>query len=84
MEFSGINDCIDLNSLGQDAFCNLEGNGNDACESGICSTIDIMGLAQVGACGQCNTDADCMGGTPTCTAGEFILDTGTLVGSTCQ
>jgi hypothetical protein len=42
-----------------------------------------MGLAQVGACGECNTDADCMGGAM-CEPGEFILDTGTLVGSTCQ
>jgi hypothetical protein len=83
MDFSGINDCIDPNSLPQDSFCNLMGNGNEACESGICSTIDIMGLAQVGACGACNEDADCMGGQ-TCTAGEFVLDSGTLVGSTCQ
>ena len=52
-----------------------------ACESTICSTIDIMGLAEVGACGACNTDADCGGGT--CQAGEFLLDTGTLVGSSC-
>jgi hypothetical protein len=81
MEFSGVNDCIDPNTLPQDSFCNLMGNGNQACQSGICSTIDIMGLAEIGACGQCNTDADCMG---TCVAGEFILEGGTLVGSTCQ
>ena len=81
-EFSGVNSCIDANSLPQDSFCNLEGNGNDACESGICSVVDIMGLAQIGSCGECNEDADCNGGT--CVAGEFILDTGTLVGSTCQ
>jgi hypothetical protein len=83
MDFSGVNSCIMPNSLPQDSFCNLEGNGNDACESGICSTIDIMGLAQVGSCGECNTDMDC-GMGQTCTPGEFILDTGTLVGSTCQ
>ncbi len=81
-DFSGVNTCIDTNSLAQDSFCQLApGNGNDACMSGICSTVDIMGLAQIGSCGECNTDADCMGGT--CTPGEFILDTGTLVGSTC-
>jgi hypothetical protein len=81
-EFNGQNMCIDANSLPQDSFCNLEGNGDMACESGICSTIDIMGLAQVGSCGACNTDADCPM-NQTCTPGEFILDTGTLVGSTC-
>jgi hypothetical protein len=82
MEFSGINDCIDPGTLEQDAFCLLEGNGNEACSSGICSTIDIMGLAMIGACGECNTDADCMGGS--CVAGEFNLDTAMLSGSTCQ
>ncbi len=80
-DFSGVNTCIEPNSLEQDSFCNLEGNGNDACASGICSVVDIMGLAQIGSCGECNTDADCGGGT--CQAGEFILDTGMLVGSTC-
>jgi hypothetical protein len=79
-DFDGQNTCIDAGSLPQDSFCDLEGNGDEACEN-ICSIIDIMGLAQVGACGMCNSDADCMGGT--CMAGEFILDTGTLVGSSC-
>lgn len=82
MDFSGVNTCIEPNSLAQDSFCNLEGNGNDACMSGICSTIDIMGIAQIGACGECNTDADC--GAGVCVAGMFDLDTGTLMGSTCQ
>lgn len=81
-EFSGINDCIAPGTLEQDAFCQLEGNGDAACASGICSTIDIMGLAEVGACGECNTDDDCGGGT--CVAGEFNLDMGALSGSTCQ
>jgi hypothetical protein len=83
MDFSGVNSCIEPNSLAQDSFCNLEGNGNDACMSGICSTIDIMGLAEIGACGECNTDADCMGGAA-CVAGAFDLDTAALSGSTCQ
>jgi hypothetical protein len=82
MAFSGINDCIDPMSLPQDSFCNLDGNGNEACMSGICSTIDIMGIAEVGSCGECNTDAECMGGT--CVPGEFVIDSGSLLGSTCQ
>jgi hypothetical protein len=81
MDFSGVNTCITPNSLGQDSFCKLEGNGNSACQSGICSTIDVMGLAQIGACGECNSDADCMG---VCVAGMFDLDTAALTGSTCQ
>ncbi len=81
-EFSGINDCIDPGSVEQDGFCTLEGNGDDACMSGICSSIDIMGLAEVGACGECNSDDDCDGGT--CVAGEFDLNVGDLSGSTCE
>jgi hypothetical protein len=81
-EFNGFNDCIDSGSLPQDSYCLLEGNGDQACASGVCSTIDIMGLAEIGACGECNSDADCLGGT--CVFGEFVLDTGTLTGSTCQ
>jgi hypothetical protein len=85
MDFSGVNTCIEPNSLAQDSFCKLDGNGNEACASMICSTIDIMGLAMIGACGECNTDADCMGmGGGTCVPGEFNLDTAALSGSTCQ
>lgn len=81
-QFAGHRECIDPQSLPQDAFCELEFNGNEVCASGICSTVDLMGLAEIGACGECNVDADCNGGV--CVAGEFVLDTGVLLGSTCQ
>jgi hypothetical protein len=86
-EFNGQNTCIDANSLGQNAFCQLgamEGDpnpGDMACESGICSVVDIMSLAKVGSCGECASDADCNGGT--CDFGEFVLESGMLVGSVC-
>lgn len=82
-DFSGYNACIEPGSLAQDSFCNLGGNGDDACMTGICSTVDIMGLDQLGACGECKTSADC-GGNGTCVAGVFDLDTAVLTGSTCQ
>lgn len=82
MAFNGQNTCIDANSLPQNSFCQLEGNGDEACESGICSTIDIMGFAEVGACGECNTNDDCEPGQ-TCEPGEFNIDEGMLVGSAC-
>ncbi len=81
-EFSGFSDCIDPGSVEQDGYCTLEGNGDDACMSGICSTIDIMGQSELGACGECNDDGDCDGGT--CVPGEFTLNMGNLSGSTCQ
>lgn len=79
--FSGVNSCIPPGAQGQDSYCNLEGNGDAACASGICSILDIMGIAEIGACGQCVTDDDCNGGT--CSPGFMDLDIGTLHGSTC-
>jgi hypothetical protein len=81
-QFAGHRDCIDPLSLPQSSYCELEGNGNEACTSGICSVVDVMGLAELGACGECNVDADCNGGV--CVPGEFLLDAATLLGSTCR
>jgi hypothetical protein len=80
--WQGSAQCVQPSSLPQDSYCDLEGDGNLACASGICSVIDIMGLAEIGSCGQCNDDSDC--GAGVCVAGEFILDTGSLIGTTCQ
>lgn len=80
--WAGQRACIDPHSLPQNSYCELEGNGAQTCASSSCSTVDIMGLAQIGACGECNVDADCDGGV--CVPGEFVLDTGLLLGSTCQ
>src|SRR5690606_13382423 len=60
--FSGSKDCILPGSLPQDSYCNLDGNGNEACED-VCSVVDVQGIAEVGACGQCLSDADCNGGS---------------------
>jgi hypothetical protein len=79
--FSGYRHCAPPGSLAQDELCDLETNGDDTCASGICSVVDVMGLAQIGVCGECNSDNDC--GFGTCQPGEFILDTGEVVGSTC-
>ena len=80
-EFSGVATCIEPGTLPQDSFCDLMGSGPDACEN-FCAPIDIMGLAEIGGCGECLSDDDCGGGT--CVAGEFVLDEGAIVGSTCQ
>ncbi len=80
--FTGARTCIYPHTLPQDAFCDLDGNGNGACQSGICSIVDVMGLAEVGACGECNSDADCISGV--CMLGSFDLGMGVLAGSVCQ
>ncbi|MFV8751367.1 hypothetical protein ACNOYE_12550 [Nannocystaceae bacterium ST9] len=80
-EFYGVKDCIAPNSLAQNSYCDLNEAGEQACASGICSSVDIQGLAQIGACGECNVGADCPSGL--CMPGAFVVDTGELLGSTC-
>lgn len=81
-EYAGARTCVPPNSLPQDAYCELENNGDLACASGRCSAIDIMGLAQIGACGECLSDNDC--GEGSCVAGLLNLDDGMLTGSWCD
>ena len=82
MGFQGNTACIDPGTVAQDDYCDLQGNGNEACESGFCSEVDIEGFVQVGSCGECLVDADC-GANMTCQPGEFDLDAFSLIGSTC-
>jgi hypothetical protein len=80
--FRGHKTCVSPGSLAQNEMCDLEGNGDVACASGICSTVNIMGLAEIGVCGECNTDSDCDFGF--CDVGSFDLETGVALGSTCN
>ncbi|MFV8752279.1 hypothetical protein ACNOYE_17155 [Nannocystaceae bacterium ST9] len=80
--WSGASQCIAPGSLALDQFCQLGPTGDQACASGICSVVDVMGLDQIGACGQCQDDGDCNGGS--CNPGQLAIDTGILSGSTCQ
>lgn len=81
-EFTGYNACIEPSSLPFNAYCSLNGNGIEACASGICSVVDIMGLAEIGACGECIVDDDCSDGT-SCWPGEFYPAMGWMHGSEC-
>jgi hypothetical protein len=80
--WQGSNECVMPGTLGIDSYCDLEGHGNEVCASKICSIVDVPGLDQIGACGECNTDADCKAGT--CVAGSFDIAKGVLTGSSCQ
>jgi hypothetical protein len=79
---SGQKVCVAPGSVPDGDGCDLEGSGAMACESGICNDIDIMGLASVGICGECESDADCTGGQ-TCTEGSVDLETGDVTPSAC-
>jgi hypothetical protein len=82
--FSGSTMCLGIGSLAQDSFCDLEGDGDAACERGLCAPVDVMGLAEVGACGECKGDTDCPDSSPPCGDGTLDISTGALTGSSCN
>ena len=63
--------CVDPGSVEDGQGCPLDGTEgvDDACVSGKCGVVNLFGMLPVGLCGECNSDADCNGGT--CTPGEF-------------
>lgn len=86
-EFSGQLTCVPDGSVPNDSACNREEIdgvpiGNAACESGKCGTAVVMGVVQIGVCGECFTDDDCMGGT--CQDAAVDTDTLALIGSKCM
>ncbi|MCY1067910.1 hypothetical protein OV090_24425 [Nannocystis sp. RBIL2] len=82
-DFSGQKKCKPTDSVPNNAGCDFEGTGNQACASGFCGEANIMGLVKLGICGQCNSDADCPV-NQFCTDPVVDLDTNLLIGSVCQ
>ena len=80
--FTGQKVCVEPGTVPDGEGCDLEGSGTMACASGICNEVDIMGLATLGICGQCETDADCAMGE-TCQAAEVDITTGDVTPSMC-
>ena len=78
---SGQKTCVPEMSVPDGEFCDLEGDGEAACEN-HCAEASLMGLATFGVCGACRDDDDCMG-MGTCTAPEVGLD-GTITASVCM
>ncbi|PRP94736.1 hypothetical protein ENSA5_40590 [Enhygromyxa salina] len=62
MNISGQRACIDPGTAPNDSLCDAEGAGDEQCE-GFCTTADLMGFIQLGVCGECETDGDCMMGS---------------------
>lgn len=73
--------CAGEGSLPNGAGCRLDGLGPAACASGICTAADVYGLVQLGVCGECAFDIECVGGQ-TCQPPEVDLMMG-LSGSFC-
>jgi len=81
--FSGSNQCVDPGSVPNGSLCPEDMNDGDAaCTSGHCGTIDVMGFIQIPVCGECEDDVDCAMGQ-TCTPGMLDLQGGGITGATC-
>ena len=81
-DISGQKTCVEPGSVPDGEFCDLEGDGDEACMN-FCGSADIMGLVQFGVCGPCNneTGEGCMM-DETCEPPMVDLD-GTVVPSMC-
>lgn len=62
MNFGGQRVCIDPETAPNGSLCDAEGTGDMQCE-GFCTVADVMGFIELGVCGECETDDDCMMGT---------------------
>jgi hypothetical protein len=83
--FGGHMECAAPGSVPNGGGCPLDDQGmgdGTVCESGTCSPADaFMGFVQLGVCGDCNTDADCMM-PATCT--PAMVGMGGITGSVCE
>gem|GEM_PF-800959 len=80
--FTGHRECLPPGSLAQNKPCELSASGDQTCATGVCSIVTVMGITEVGACGECHSDADCGGAA--CIPGSYNPDIGALTGSTCN
>ncbi len=78
MNIAGLRACIDPKSAPNNQLCDANGSGDEQCAN-FCTTADIMGLIEVGVCGECETDGDCAMGT--CT--PAMVGLGGFSGSVC-
>jgi Cys-rich repeat protein len=82
--YGGWMECVEPGSVPNNQGCPLDdmGNGDDSvCMSGHCEAVDaFMGFVQLGVCGECSEDMDCMMGQ-TCMPG--VADMSGLMGTTC-
>lgn len=76
---TGLWECVAPGSLPDGSSCSPDAAGDGACTSGVCAAADVMGLLTVGICSECESNADCPGGT-TCMAAEVDLAAGLIPG----
>ncbi|MEM6991395.1 MAG: hypothetical protein AAF721_12880 [Myxococcota bacterium] len=79
-DITGFKACVQPLSVPNGEGCDFAGSGDQACASGFCSSADLMGLLQLGVCGECEVGADCVSGV--CNPATIELDAG-LIASSC-
>ncbi|MEM6295622.1 MAG: hypothetical protein AAGA54_30395 [Myxococcota bacterium] len=82
--FAGSFVCADAGAVENGQGCPLEGgNGvGEACASGFCGVASLMGFAELGVCGECIGDEDCLEPGQSCVGPE--LGMGGLVPAVCE
>ena len=82
LNISGEKVCVAPGSVPNGPGCDFMGSGAMACESGLCATVDIMTLLQLGVCGDCGVDADCTA-PDVCLPADIDTATGEVTPPTC-
>lgn len=82
LNISGQKLCVDPGTVENGQGCDQLGTGNMACMSGLCATVDIMMLLQVGVCGDCSVDADCTA-PDICLPADIDITTGDVTPPLC-
>ncbi len=79
--FGGTFACVDPGSVPDGEGCPTT-DGDAACNSGHCGIALVLGIAEIGVCGECSIDEDCPEAGQTCVAAEAGM--GGLVPAMCQ
>jgi len=82
-DLTGTRTCVAPGTVPNGEGCDRQGGGNNACASGICAAADVMGLVELGVCGECEVDADCSSDQQECAPAEVNVDSGVVVASQC-
>ncbi len=79
LNLGGIKTCVQPGDVPDGDGCDLEGSGDEACNSGFCAAADVLGQLELGVCNPCEVDADC-GAGEVCDPPTVDLMAGLVVG----
>ncbi len=82
LNISGQKVCVAPGTVPNGDGCDHLGSGDLACMSGLCATVDIMQILQLGVCGDCGVDADCTA-PDICLPADIDIATGVVTPPLC-